>query len=129
MMRILVVDDEPEICSFLQEFLMKKSYEVLTATDAAEALKCVKAKRPHLVLLDIRMPQKDGVALLKEIKEMDRDIGVIMVSALKDEVLAKKTLELGADGYITKPIDLSYLETNIFVKRFLSDGPIDKSGV
>lgn len=120
-MRILVVDDEPEICNFLQEFLMKKNYEVLTETDAATVLQCVKAKRPHLVLLDIRMPQKDGVTLLKEIKEMDREVGVIMVSAVKDEVLAKKTLELGADGYITKPIDLSYLETNVLVKRLLSE--------
>lgn len=122
MIRILVVDDEEEICSFLKEFLMRKKYDVSVATTADLALALVKKIHPHLVFLDIRMPQKDGVALLKEIKEMDREIGVVMVSALRDEALAKKTLELGADGYITKPIDLDYLETHIFVKRFASRG-------
>lgn len=119
MIRILVVDDEEEICSLLKEFLMKKGYEVLTATDASSALEAVSRTRPHLVLLDIRMPQKDGITLLKEIKEINREIGVIMVTAVRDEILAKKTLEFGADGYITKPIDLDYLETNVLVKRIL----------
>ncbi len=118
-MRILVVDDEQEICNFLQEFLTKKKYEVVTALDAEAALQAVKESRPHLVLVDIRMPEKDGVTLLKEIKAIDREIGVIMVTAIRDEKIAKRTMQLGADGYITKPIDLDYLETNILVKRLL----------
>ena len=119
MIRILVVDDEEEVCDLLREFLTKKKYEVLTASDATKVSQLVEAERPHMVLLDIRMPQKDGVTLLKEIKEIDRDIGVIMVSAVRDEETAKKALNLGADGYITKPIDLDYLETNVLVKRLL----------
>ena len=119
MIRILVVDDEKEICDFLQEYLIRKQYEAFVATEAQQAMELVKEKRPNLVFLDIRMPQKDGVALLKEIKEVDPAIGVVMVSALRDEELAKRTLELGAEGYITKPIDLDYLETHIFVKRIL----------
>ena len=117
MIRILVVDDEQGVCDFLQEFLTKKNYEVLTATSAESALKCVKETRPHMVLVDVRMPDKDGVTLLKEIKEIDREISVIMVTALRDENVAKRTLQLGADGYITKPIDLDYLEANVLVKR------------
>lgn len=119
MIRILVVDDEPEICDFLKEFLVKKNYEVTTASDAEAATQMVKERRPHLVLLDIRMPQKDGVVLLKEIKKINPGIGVIMVTAVRDETLAKETMTLGADGYITKPIDLDYLETNVLVKRLL----------
>lgn len=119
MIRILVVDDEKEVCSFLQEFLTKKNYEVLTATDAVSALQAAKETRPHLILVDIRMPEKDGITLLKEIKEIDREIGVIMVTALRDEKIAKRAMALGADGYITKPIDLDYLETNVLVKRLL----------
>lgn len=119
MIRILVVDDETEMCNLLREFLERKNYEVLTATDADTVLKAVTSKRPHIVLLDIRMPQKDGVTLLKEIKGIDREIGVIMVTAVRDETLARETMTLGADGYITKPIDLDYLETNILVKGIL----------
>ena len=119
MIRILVVDDEPEICNFLQEFLQKKNYDVSIATDVDTALQTVKKTLPNLVLLDIRMPKKDGLTLLKEIKAVDSKIGVIMVTAVRDEVLAKKTMALGADGYITKPIDLNYLETNVLVKRLL----------
>lgn len=119
MIRILVVDDEAEICDLLREFLTKKNYEVLTATDAAAVPQLVETERPHMVLLDIRMPQKDGMALLKEIKAIDRGIGVIMVSAVRDEKVAREALTLGADGYITKPIDLDYLETNVLVKRLL----------
>ncbi len=119
MIRILVVDDEKEICSFLKEFLERKEYQVSTATDADTALELVEKEKPHLVLLDIRMPQTDGVSLLQQIKKINPDIGVIMVTAVRDEILAKRTIELGADGYITKPIDLNYLETNVLVKRLL----------
>ncbi|MFH1857486.1 MAG: response regulator [Candidatus Omnitrophota bacterium] len=119
MIRILVVDDEQEVCDLLQEFLSKKNYEVLTATEAESALRLVESNRPHMVLLDIRMPQKDGITLLKEIKKIDREIGVIMVSAVKDEAVARRALDPGADGYITKPIDLDYLETNVLIKRLL----------
>ena len=122
MIRILVVDDEEEICSFLKEYLVKKNYEVSVATDAHSALELVKGKCPHLVFLDIRMPQKDGLALLEEIKTLDGEIGVVMVTAVREEALAKKAMALGAAGYITKPIDLDYLEANILVKRIL-DAP------
>ena len=119
MIRILVVDDEEEICNFLKEFLTGKKYEVFVATDAAQALELVREEHPQLVFLDIRMPQKDGVTLLQEIKAIDQTISVVMVSALQDEELARKTLALGAEGYITKPIDLEYLERNILVNRIL----------
>lgn len=121
-MRILIVDDEPEICNFLQEFLAKKNYEVLTATDSMKALEVIQSVKPNLVLLDIRMPERDGVSLLQEIKSLNEEIGVIMVTAVREETLAKRTMALGADGYITKPIDLDYLEANILVKRIL-DAP------
>jgi len=119
MIRILVIDDEKETCQLLKEFLTKKGYDVATVSEADKVIEIVKTSHPQLVLLDIRMPQKDGITLLKEIKEIDKEIGVIMVTAVRDEATAKKSLELGADGYITKPIDLNYLETNVLVKRLL----------
>ena len=119
MARILVVDDEEETCRFLEEFLRPRGYDIFSATTTEEGLRLVKSERPHLVLLDIRMPGRDGLSLLSEIKGIDREIGVIMVTAVREEEIAKEAMRLGADGYITKPIDLEYLETNILVKLLL----------
>ena len=119
MTRILVVDDEEESCRFLEEFLKSKGYDVSWALSSQEALRLIARERPHLVLLDIRMPDQDGLSLVSHIKGIDRETGVIMVTAVKDEEVAKEAMKRGADGYITKPIDLEYLERNILVNRIL----------
>ena len=116
MERILVVDDEVEVCNTLKKFLALKGYEVYTALDGETAVSKTKEVRPHIVLLDIIMPGMSGIDTLKEIKKVDPTVGVIMVTAVVDEELAKKALKLGAYEYITKPIDLNYLETVVMVK-------------
>lgn len=122
MIRILVVDDEPEICSFLDRYLTKKGYKVFTSLNGEDAIKTVKDERPHIVLLDIRMPGIDGIETLKRIKEVDKNTGVIMVTAVKDEETAKNALKLGADDYITKPMDLKYLDDVLMVKIVMMTG-------
>jgi DNA-binding response OmpR family regulator len=116
MIKILVVDDEPEACDALKEFLSMKGYEVSTAQDGQTALRKIKEYDPQIVLLDVIMPGMNGIEVLQEIKKMDPKIGVIMVTVVTDEAQAKKTLELGAYDYITKPVDLNYLETVVLVK-------------
>ena len=116
MERILVVDDEVEVCNTLKKFLASKGYEVYTALDGKTAVSKTKEVRPHIVLLDIIMPGMSGIDTLKEIKKVDPSVGVIMVTALVDEELAKRALKLGAYEYITKPIDLNYLKTVVMVK-------------
>ncbi len=116
MQRILVVDDEIEQCNVLKKFLSLKGYEVDTATSGSAAIDKVKQVRPHIVLLDIRMPEMDGIEVLQEIKKADPAVGVIMVTGVTDHEEAKKTLELGAYDYITKPVDFDYLETVLMVK-------------
>ena len=116
MERILIVDDDIEICNVLNRFLSKKGYEVYTALNGLSAINKVKEVRPHIVLLDIRMPGVDGIEVLKEIKKVDPAVGVIMVTGVTDEEEARKTLELGAYDYMTKPIDFNYLETVLTVK-------------
>ena len=116
MERILVVDDEPEACNALKEFLALKGYDVHTALDGPSALGKVKAVSPQIVLLDMVMPGMDGIEVLKEIKKIDPQIGVIMVTVDTDEDKAKETIKLGAFDYITKPVDLNYLETVVMVK-------------
>jgi DNA-binding NtrC family response regulator len=116
MARILVVDDEQGVCDMLEKFLKIKGYEVSTALSGEEALTLVKEKKPHVVLLDIRMPEMDGLECLERIKEIDEEIGVIMITALKQEEVGKKAMELGAYDYITKPLSLQYLQDCLMVK-------------
>ena len=114
--RILVVDDEMEVCDALREFLSLKKYEVETALDGRTALKKVDDFKPHIVLLDIIMPGMGGVDVLKRIRNNHPEIGIIMTTAVVDEEIAKSMIRLGAYDYITKPIDLNHLETVIMVK-------------
>ena len=116
MAKVLVVDDEPEAVELLVEFLSSKGYEILTATSGEEALRRVKEDRPHLVLLDIRMPKMSGLEVLKRIREIDAEMGVIMVTAVNEEDVGRQALELGAFDYIVKPLDLKYLERSLWYK-------------
>jgi DNA-binding response OmpR family regulator len=116
MPRILVVDDEPDAVYLLREFLVAKGYEVLTASDGEEALRKVKEERPHAILLDVRMPGMNGLEVLKRVREIDHEVGVIMVTAVSEGETGNQALQLGAFDYITKPLDFEYLEQSLWVK-------------
>ncbi|MBI2116828.1 MAG: response regulator [candidate division NC10 bacterium] len=116
MARVLVVDDEPDAVELLQEFLTAKGYDVLTASDGEEALRQVKEHRPHLILLDVRMPKLNGMEVLKRVREIDHEVGVIMVTAVNEEETGREALKMGAFDYITKPLDLQYLERSLWYK-------------
>jgi DNA-binding response OmpR family regulator len=116
MKKILIVDDEVEICGFLKEFLTEKNYIVAVAYDGASAINKAKKFIPHIVLLDIKMPGINGVTTLRKIKKIDPSIVVIMISAVYEEEIAKECVELGAFDYILKPFELNYLETVLLVK-------------
>ena len=116
MARILVVDDEQEVCDMLNKFLTLKGHEVFTALSGEDALALVKKERPHIVLLDIRMPYMDGIECLERIKEIDKEIAVIMITAIKQDDVGMKAMELGAYDYITKPLNLQYLQDCLMAK-------------
>ena len=116
MPRVLVVDDEPVAVELLHAFLADKGLEVLTASDGEEALRQVKEHRPHLILLDVRMPKLNGLEVLKRVREIDHEVGVIMVTAVNEEETGREALKLGAFDYITKPLDLPYLERALWLK-------------
>lgn len=119
MARILVVDDEQETREFISEFLELRGYQVLTAANGLEAISAVKSERPHIVLLDIRMPGLDGIEALQRIRAIDKEVGVIMVTAVKDEKIGEYALKLGACDYITKPIDLDDMEKSVYAKLLM----------
>ena len=114
--RILVADDEIDVCNILREFLRLKGYEVETANDGEEAIRKVREFNPHIVLLDIVMPKMKGLDVLKEIQLIDPKIGVIMITGVIDSDTARHFLDLGAFEYITKPLSLDYLENVLMLK-------------
>ena len=116
MRKILVVDDEIIIRDLLEDFLSRKGYDVYTASDGRAAIAEVKEIKPYIVLLDIMMPGMDGIDTLEEIRRIDPRVGVIMITGVLDEKLGKRAMKLGAFDYITKPLDLDYLETAVMVK-------------
>ena len=114
--RVLVVDDDPATVELLQDFLVAKGYEVLTASDGAEALRTVKEEQPHLILLDVMLPKMDGLEVLRQVRQFDQKVGVIMVTGVNEEAIARQAMALGAFDYIVKPLDLPYLEQSLWYK-------------
>lgn len=114
--KILTVDDEMGIDSFFYEFFAARNYEVFNAMDGREALRIVVKERPRIILLDINMRGMDGIETLIEIRKVDKDAVVIMVTAVKDDDMIKKAIDLGANDYITKPLSLEYLDRVVLLK-------------
>lgn len=104
------MDDEPNIRDILKIFLENEGFEVSTASNGLTALSSIEENKPHIVLLDIRMPEMDGVQCLKVIKEKNPTIEVIMISGFATVQLAKKSLEIGAFDYIAKPLCFHHIK-------------------
>ena len=110
--KLLIVDDDPNICDMLKLYFENEGYKVKTACDGMEGVNYFKIYEPDLVLLDIMMPKKDGWQVCREIREISAK-PVIMITA-KNEVFDKVLgLELGADDFITKPFDMKELSARI----------------
>ncbi|MBE6700437.1 MAG: response regulator transcription factor [Ruminococcaceae bacterium] len=110
--KILVIDDDQNICELLRIFLENEGYKVKSASDGAEGISAFKAYEPDLVLLDIMLPKKDGWQVCREIREMSQK-PIIMITA-KGEVFDKVLgLELGADDFIVKPFDTKEISARV----------------
>jgi len=114
--RVLIVDDEELIGELLSDYLKEKGFEPFSIVSGEEAVKYVKRLRPHVVLLDIRIPDMNGLDVLQQIHELDPTVAVIMITGMHDEETARQALKLGAVDYIAKPIDLEYLDTSLMIK-------------
>ena len=108
--KVLIVDDEEDICEVLDITLSDEGYEVFTASSGEEALRLYKKVNPPIILTDIRMPGLDGIELLKRIKGSNPDTEVIMITGHGDMDLAIKSLKLEATDFITKPINYDILK-------------------
>ena len=101
---ILVVDDERNIVKLARLYLNRDGYQVEAAYDGAEALEKAKSLRPDLIILDIMMPEMDGLAVCRELRKTS-NVPIIILTARDDDVDRIVGLELGADDYITKPFN------------------------
>jgi DNA-binding response OmpR family regulator len=99
---VLVVDDEPQIVRLVQAYLEEAGFRVVTASDGQEALYVARHEKPDLVVLDILMPQMDGLEFTRRIRS-ERNVPIIMLTARADETDRIVGLEMGADDYVTKP--------------------------
>ena len=108
--KILIVDDERSLLESLEMFLSEKGYDVTCAVTAAEALKKNDSFRPDVIILDVRLPDKDGLEVLKELGLKPKHSNVIIITAFHDMDTTIKAMKSGACEYIPKPIDIEELE-------------------
>ena len=104
--KILLVDDEIDILEFISYNLEKEGYQVYTATNGADAIKMAEKKQPHLILLDVMMPEMDGIAACEEIRKIPslNNTLIAFLTARGEDYSQIAGFEAGADDYITKPV-------------------------
>ena len=109
---ILIVDDEPSVVDLLAYNLRKANYDVLVAVDGRQALQLARDSSPTLILLDVMIPEVDGLDVCRELRKTSK-VPIIMITALGEEVDRVVGLELGADDYVTKPFSVRELMARI----------------
>ncbi len=103
--KVLIVDDEESICVMLSAIVEREGFKVLAARDGDTALKTIRSEAPDLLLVDIKMPGMDGMEVMRQAKELDRNLPVVLITAHADVRGAVKAIKGGAHDYLAKPFD------------------------
>ena len=111
-MKVLIVDDEPPIRKLLRMGLGTQGYHIIDAPNAKTALELMSAE-PDLVILDLGLPDMQGLDLLRQIRQLREDVPIVVLSSRGDEVAKVEALDLGADDYVTKPFGMDELLARI----------------
>jgi len=124
--RILVVDDEPAVSDLLAYNLRKAHYDVVIASDGQEALQQARQESPDLIMLDLMLPEVDGLDVCRELRKTS-NVPIIMITARGEEIDRVVGLELGADDYVTKPFSVRELMARIkaVLRRAQSESATD----
>jgi len=117
MAKLLIVDDEAGYRKVLRAIFEDEGHDVVTASDGRAALAHLAKRKRDLIISDVRMPDIDGIALLKQAREQDPDIGVVLMTAFGTIETAREAFKLGADDFIQKPFNNE--ELKVIVKRTL----------
>jgi two-component system response regulator AtoC len=124
--KILIIDDEQSLLESLEMFLSEKGYLVSCATSASEGLEMNSSFQPDVIILDVRLPDKDGLEILGELQKRHKEKNIIIITAFHDMDTTIKAMKLGALEYIPKPIDIEELEQA--VERAFKLGRSTKEG-
>jgi two-component system alkaline phosphatase synthesis response regulator PhoP len=114
--KVLLVDDEPDILEFMSYNLSNEGYKIYTASNGKEAIDVAKDKSPHLILLDVMMPKMDGIEAcekLREIPKLGEQFIIVFLTARSEDYTQVAGLEAGADDYITKPVKIKVLISKV----------------
>jgi DNA-binding NtrC family response regulator len=121
---IMIVDDDKAVRDFLQKYLVQKGFgQVISVGSGEEAVKKVETDDIKLVFLDVKMPGLGGIEVLRRIKKIRNEIGVIMITGFPEEEITKEAIKEGAYDYIIKPFDLAYLELSLLSKIVMMKQP------
>lgn len=125
--KILLVDDEPDILEFMEYNLKKEKYSVFTANNGKEALQVAKREKPDLIILDIMMPEMDGIETCRALREMPdfKNTLIAFLTARNEDYSLVAGFDVGADDYITKPIKPRVLisRINALFRRYRNSDP------
>ncbi len=102
-LKILVVDDDRDVCEYLQDFLTREGYQVTTLTDPTAAIDALKQEEYHLVVLDLMMPKLGGLDLLEQIRRVDDDLAVIILTGYPSLETATASIQHEVSAYLKKP--------------------------
>jgi two-component system response regulator AtoC len=117
---ILIIDDDFSVRDFLARFFTQKGFSRIQAVDSGAAgVELVRTQDIKLVLCDVMLPGVSGLEVLRQIKSLHKDTGVIMITGFPEESIAKQAIKEGAYDYIIKPFDLTYLEMSVLTKIIL----------
>jgi two-component system KDP operon response regulator KdpE len=111
-LKVLVIDDEPPMRKLLRMGLGTQGYQTIDAPNAKAALELM-ADKPDLIILDLGLPDMQGLELLRQIREQRQDVPIVVLSSRGDEIAKVKALDLGADDYVTKPFSMEELLARI----------------
>ena len=115
--KLMVVDDEIDICNFVKSFFEVRGLDVVIAQNGDDAMAKLASENPDVVMLDVMMRREgEGIEYLPKIKEAMPHVKVLMVTGVEDDKTIEKAKSLGADDYITKPLVLEYLEGTVLKK-------------
>jgi len=112
--RILIIDDEESIRKVLKEFFEGEGFEVLEAGDGTTAMEAARKTSLDVVLTDLKMPGPDGLHVLNEIRQIHPNTAGLIITGYPSPETTIKALELGCDGYLTKPLNLEHLKSMVF---------------
>lgn len=124
--RILLVDDEPDILEIISYNLIQEGYQVITAENGIEAIELARKEKPHLIILDVMMPEMDGIEACERIRKFPelQETVITFLTARSEDYSQMAGFEVGADDYITKPIKPKVLMSKVkaLLRRFREDG-------